>query len=205
VKLRRVSVWRRALVALAVVASLALASSACSSDMELRAKIVDAQSRPLPGALFYAEAYTHDGVFDFAFARAGSGGEVPAAGSPELHVTWRSGAKLALAAFAPGKMPIVVYDQLGRVKADGIEMPLEDLPAKGGSWEPRVAQLSYPFENTPDLAARLRRSEYQDLRRAFREVYAPLIAGEQPAILPAERVKIEAIKRLDAEAGAAER
>lgn len=204
-KLDGLNVWRRTVLALAVVAPLALASLACSADMELRAKIVDAQNRPLPGALFYAEAYTHDGVFDFAFGRAGLGGEVPAVGSPELHVAWRSGARLALAAFAPGKVPIVVYDQLGRVKADGIEMPLEDLPAKGGGWEPRVAQLAYPFENNPDLAMRLRRSEYRDLRRAFREAYAPLIAGEQPAILPAERAKIEALRRLDAEVGAAGR
>lgn len=192
------TVWCRTWLAFTLAAPLIFSSPACSSHMELRAKIVDAQNRPLPGALLYAEAYTNNGVFDFTFGRAGSEGEIPAAGSSGIRVRWRIGAKLALAAFAPGKKPIVVYDQLGRVRANGIEMPLEDLSGKGQDWEPRVAQLSYPFESSPDLAERLRHNEYLDLRRALQQAYAPLIAGEQPAILPAERIKIEAIKRLEA-------
>ena len=51
----------------------------------LSAVILDESGRPIEGALFYVEAYTHkSGVFDFAFGFAGAEGEVPAAGKPPL-------------------------------------------------------------------------------------------------------------------------
>lgn len=194
--------WWAAVLGLAAAATLLLGASACSSEQFLRARIVDGHGQPLPGAILYAEAYTREGAFDFAFARAGPAGEVPPAGGPEARIAWRRGARLALAAFAPGKVPVVVYDPLGRVKADGIEMPLEDATDEAQAWEPRLARLSYPFEEQPALASRLRRGEYHDLRQAFRRAYAALSDGQLHAVLPAEREKIEAMQRLDEDVGA---
>lgn len=202
---RRSGAWRAGVLGLAAAATLLLGSSACSSEQLLRARIVDAHGQPLPGALFYAEAYTREGAFDFTFARAGAAGEVPVAGGPDARIAWRSGARLALAAFAPGKVPVVVYDPLGRVKADGIEMPLEEAADEGEAWEPRLAQLSYPFEGQPGLAARLRSSEYRALRQVFRRAYAALTDGQLYAVLPGEREKLEALRRLDEDLGSSDR
>ncbi len=167
----------------------------CSTTQELRAFVLDQAGRPIPGALFYAEAYTHDGAFDFAFTLTGPNGEAPPAGAPPLTIRWRWRAKLALAAFAPGKKPIAVYDELGRVRADGIAFKLQDLPEKGLRWEPRVADLSFPFEHDSRLAARAGAPASAPVRRAFRAAYQPLYGGEEPA-LPRQILKMRALDRL---------
>ncbi|MEK7409738.1 MAG: hypothetical protein AAB225_32150 [Acidobacteriota bacterium] len=185
--------WR--FVSLLAVCTALLPATGCSTTQELRAFVFDQAGRPIPGALFYAEAYTHDGAFDFAFSLPGPNGAAPPSGHPPLTIRWRWGAKLALAAFAPGKKPIAVYDELGRVRADGIVFNLQDLPDKGLRWEPRVADLSFPFENAPRLAARAAAPECAPLRRAFRAAYEPLFAGEEPA-LPRQILKMRALERL---------
>jgi hypothetical protein len=90
-----------------------------------------------------------------------------------------------LAGFAPGKRPIVVYDELGRVEPQGNVFRLQDLPATGFRWEPRVAKLAFPFDDNPTLAARAAAPRYRSLREAFREAYAVL----GPTGLPRELAK----------------
>ena len=149
----------------------------------LSAVILDESGRPIEGALFYVEAYTHKlGVFDFAFGFAGAEGEIPASGSPPLSIGWRNDTRLALAAFAPKRKPIVIYDQLVRIEADGIELTLQKLPRPGLRWEPRIGHLGFPFEDKPALASRISRSDHEALCTVFQEAYAPLASGEESAV-----------------------
>lgn len=173
----------------------ALGLCACSSEQELRAVIVDESGKPIPGSIFYAEAWQHPGAFDFVFAQAGKNGEVPAAGSPPLTIRWRWRANLALVAFAPGRMPVVISDSLGRVKADGIVLQLSKTAPER---EARLTTLSFPFEENAELAARVKTSQYAELRSAFREAYQPLGVTEPPS--KDFRKKIEALERLEREA-----
>jgi hypothetical protein len=179
----------------ALVLWFGLAQAGCTSTQAVRATIVDEAGRPIPGALLYVEAYKHPGAFDFAYALSGSDGEVPPSGSPPLTIGWRRGAKVALAAFAPGKQPVVLYDPLGNVVPEGMEIRLADVPEVGKRWEPRIAKLSFPFEESPDLAARASAPEAEAVRRAFEAAYAPLANGEE-TMLPVEQVKLEALRRL---------
>jgi hypothetical protein len=174
------------------VLALLLSAAGCSSRHELNATVRDDSGNPIPGAVFYAEAYTNSGAFDFAFAQAGKTGEVPAAGRGPLTIRWRWGAKLALAALAPGKKPIVLLDPLGRIKADGIVISLPGRTGSTPAWEPSLALLSFPFEADPALAARMAAPEFGPLRRAFREAYAML--GSYG--LPQELAKRAALERL---------
>jgi hypothetical protein len=173
---------------LIVAALAALAAAACTSTNPLRASVRDASGKPIPNAIFYAEAYDSGGTFDFVWAKTGENGEIP-----PTTIRWKRGAKLALAAFAEGKRPIAVYDELGRVKADGVDLPLSDLPETGLKWEPRLAKLSFPFEGQPELAERIAASENADLRRAFRDAYT--LIGSQ--VLPEEQIKIDALNRIE--------
>ncbi len=184
------------LVLLPVIGAGVFGPSCGADSREIRATVVDAAGRPVAGAVVYVEANTSAGAFDFAFAIAGPKGEVPAAGARPVTVSWRRGAKLALAAFAPGKKPTIVYDPAGRVRADGIVLELRDLPDRGERWEPRIAHLSYPFEADPRLATRARAPEYAELRRVLREAYAPL-ADDREGGLPREVAKMEALAHLD--------
>jgi len=164
---------------------------------------VDENGEPIPGAIFYAEAYTHDaGILDFAFAEAGSSGEVPPAGSGPLRVAWRPGARLALAAFAPGKRPTVVYDQFGRVDADGIVLSLEALSEGVMRWESRVAKLAFPFAGRADLTERISRPDAAALRRAFLAVYEP-VATKEARPTPAEWDKYQVLKSVEESAAPA--
>jgi hypothetical protein len=110
-----------------------------------------------------------------------------------LTIEWKRGAKLALAAFAPGKKPMAVYDELGRVRADGIVIQVQDLPPTGLRCEPRVGNLSFPFEENPMLAARVAAPEYKALRKAFADAYA-LMGGES---LPRELTKVRFLEKLE--------
>ena len=168
----------------------------CRTVEEITANIVDANQQPIPGALLYVEVYDDEGTFDFAFGVSGGAGEVPASGQAPVTVRWRAGAKLAFAAFAEGKKPVVVYDQLGRTQPRGNVFELADSPEVGLRWEPRIAELAFPFENEPVLAGRAAVADCVELRRAFREAYRPLIEGEE-SVLPEEQVKIEALDRLE--------
>jgi hypothetical protein len=175
--------------------SLAGLNGACSSPYrELRANVLDENGKPVPNSIFYAEAWAQSKCFDFAWAKTGQNGEVPAAGAPPLKIRWRAGARLALAAFAPGKKPAVVYDELGRVRADGLTLRLVDLARADRQWEPRLAQLAFPFPDNPELAARAAAPTGADLLRAFQTAYATL--ASERVVLPQEQARQAALSRL---------
>jgi hypothetical protein len=178
-----------------LILSSVLALCACAGEQQLRAVIVDERGKPIPGSLFYAEAWQHPGAFDFVFAAAGKDGEVPAAGSPALTIGWKWRANLSIAAFAPGRKPLVISDALGRVKADGIVLQLHELNEAEPEREARLTTLSFPFEEMPSLAARLREPRYAELRRAFHTAYQPPGVTEPPS--GAMRQKLQALERLE--------
>jgi hypothetical protein len=166
----------------------------CNQTQQLSAVIQTGAGEPLPGAIFYAEAYDNDGTFDFVFAVADEQGRVPASGET-LQIRWGLNAKLALAVFAPGMKPVAFYDQLGRLKADGIVILLEQEPAPGYRWEPRVGHLGYPFEKNPELAIRVAGDDHRLLREAFTAAYAPLADREESAV-PREIEKMKFMQSL---------
>jgi hypothetical protein len=162
----------------ALLALLTIACSDLASTRDVRVTILDGAGNPVPGAIFYAEAYDDSGAFAFLIARAGEAGEVPDSAREPLKIPWRRGARIALAAFAPGRRPAVLRRPEGRLATDGAVLVLE--PAR--SAEPGVtssgalADLHFPFEDDPALAARARGTAgYPELAEAFREA---LEAGE---------------------------
>ena len=177
-------------IAFALVALLG-----CTTAQELRVSVRDSAGRPIGNAVFYAEVHARNRPVDFAWSRSGKDGEVPPAGQASLEVKWPPGATLALAVMARGKKPVVVYDTLGRVRADGTVFELQDLPPGELYWDPRMGNLGFPFEDAPELAERLRAQANDGLRAAFLEAYARIAAGHQ--VLPSERVKLEALRRLN--------
>jgi hypothetical protein len=179
--------------AIAAAALLALASS-CTTQQELRAFVQDSAGRPIPDAVFYAEAYASGRAVDFTWCVSGPKGEVPPPGHAPLALRATPGAKLALAVMAPGKKPVVVYDELGRVRADGTVFNLKEVASGELAWEPRMGRLGFPFEEAPELAERAAAPELARLRAAFRAAYAA-IPGTG---LPNERIKREALERLEA-------
>lgn len=177
-------------------------TGASNNTKTLSARIVDETGRPIPGAIFYAEAYTFaSGVIDFTFAKAGPNGEIPAAGTPAPTLGWHKEARLALAAFAPNRKPFCLYshNRQAAVEADGVALPLAPLPRKGLRWEPRLGQLGFPFEEKPELAQRLAQPDYSVLRAAFLKAYAPLANHEETAT-PQELKKLEFLQAMEAKA-----
>jgi hypothetical protein len=98
---------------------------------------------------------------------------IPDQAREPLKIPWRPGAHLALAAFHPGHRPVVVRDPTGRVASDGAVL---ELP-RGDASEPRVADLLFPFESQPDMAARVAGADRAELRAAFRSAWAGLPAS----------------------------
>jgi hypothetical protein len=147
---------------------------ACASCADLaktrdvRVTIVDEHNRPLPGAIFYVEAVDARGAFAFLWAKAGLAGEVPQSAREPLKLPWRRGARLAVAAFAPGRRPAVLREAAGAIDSDASVLELDPGPA----WNPDLAQLAYPFDAAPDLAARLREPAAAPLVEAFRSAWA---------------------------------
>lgn len=174
---------------------LPLCASACRDSAEVRARILDERGRPVAGAILYVECDSGAGATDFQFAVASRDGVIPADGATPLVYRAERGAKLTLAALAPGKKPTVLYDHAGRIQPDGLTLVLKDLARPGERWEPRIGMLTYPFEGHPELAARLRRPEYSELRRAFVQTYEILKDPRENA-LPRELEKWELIKGL---------
>jgi hypothetical protein len=185
---------------LAIVILAMLMSLACrvtnGDTLALSVDVRDASGQPVPGALFYAEAYVvNEGAFDFIFAVAGDEGKVPTDEAPPPTLRWRRGARLALAAFAPGMKPFAIHDHAGRLRADGITLTLQPLSGSGYRWEPRLGHLSFPFESQPALARRLAGADHAILRKAFLDAYEPLAAGEESAV-PREWKKLQFLQKM---------
>lgn len=172
---------RHGRVAAAAGSALALAASLGCADLastrDVRVTVVDENTAPLPGAVFYVEAADDSGAFAYAWRVAGRAGEVPDSAREPLKIPWRPGARLAMAAFAPGRTPAVIRETGGERRiSDGAVL---ELPP-GDAWNPEVAALAVPFENEPVLAARLVEASERPLREALRAAWAAA-----PADLPA--------------------
>jgi hypothetical protein len=167
----------------------AIALSACGgpSTRDVRVTILDEDGAPVPGAVFYAEAYDADGPFAFLSAVAGMAGEVPDSAREAAKIAWRPGARIALAAFAPGYRPVVRRDPEGRVESDGALLVLRPAGPDGG-WDPAVAELGFPFEGRPELAQRAAAPEHDALRAALRAAWDARRALPEP-LTEAERRK----------------
>lgn len=185
----------RRVICLLWTACALVAALGCTSQQDLRVVVLDGAGRPIGDAVFYAEIHVGNHPVDFVWSLSGREGEVPPTGQAPLRVSWPPGATLALAVMAKGKKPVVVYDALGRVQANGTVFELEDLPPGDFFWEPRMGRLGFPFEDAPGLAERLRAPANERLRAAFLDAYAPIAAGHE--VLPSERVKLEALRRLN--------
>ena len=148
----------------------ALATLGCAdlpSTRDVRATILDEHDEPIPGATFYVEAADDSGAFAYLWARAGLAGEVPDSAREPLKLPWRRGARLAMAAFAPGRRPAVVVERGSRIRSDGAVLTLDPGPA----WTPELEELGYPFPAHSELAAKLADSSDAPLRKVFDEAW----------------------------------
>jgi hypothetical protein len=186
-----ISVFWRQIVVIGLIL-LTANFSACTSAKDIQAQIVDEQRNPVPNALLYYEIRTNRTVYDFGFAVAGNDGNVPASGTSPVKVTWRSGAKLSIAAFARGYVPTVLSEPPGKVDPQGNVIILRN-PAKSIlPFEPRLMDLAFPFEKYPQLRSRLSQPQYLLLRKAFVSAYESMDFGERT--LPEyQRAKINAV------------
>jgi hypothetical protein len=139
-------------------------------------------------------------VVDFAWGATGDDGQVRDAAGRPLTIASEDGARLAIAVFASGKQPFVVYDAGGRLVADGLDLPLQNLRPAGERWEPRLAQLAFPFEADARLAERATQPACTALRVAFAGAYRALDDPGQLA-LPREKARRDALLRLMEAAG----
>jgi hypothetical protein len=178
-----------------LLAAATLAGCGSAPTRDVRATIVDEEGAPIPEAVFYAEAYDDSGAFAFLSARAGQAGEVPDSAREPLKIGWRGGARIALAAFAPGRRPAVLRDPGGRIESDGAVLVLE--PAAPLEGELAVAALAFPFEDDPLLAVLAAAPEHARLRRALREVYGALEASGARPLTPNEERKLRALEELE--------
>lgn len=173
-----------------LLACAAIAACACASGKQVRATVLDAEGRPVAGALLYWEAYqpfsSAPGAFDFAFAVTGADG-APAEPRP---LRWRSNANLTVAALADGYAPQVVYLRGGPVLSEkAIDGPVFRL-SRGSGWSEELAGLSFPFAGDESLARRAAAPEAARLREVFIRAAAQVPAGATAA----EREKKAAIE-----------
>jgi hypothetical protein len=179
-----------------IIFLLSLFFQNCTKQQLVRAKIVDENDQPIKGALLYFEVYDNDGVYDFGFALTNEKGEAPGKNSNPLVTRWHPGSHIALAAFSESKKPVVLYDQLGNITPTGMTITLYNLTDSKLHWEPRIAKLSFPFEDGTALNEKAASPEAKLLREAFNKAYQPLLNGEV-TIFAYEKEKIEAIKKLE--------
>jgi len=163
----RSAIGRRAGSALAALLPLLVSCADTADRRDVRVTIVDGEGRPVPGALFYLEVRDADGPFAFEWRVAGQAGEVPDSAYEPLQVPWRPGSRVALAAFAPGHRPAVLRPDEPNPHTDGLVLRLE---ASAERWNPELAELAFPFEDTPALARDLDRTA-APLLAAFREAW----------------------------------
>lgn len=177
------------LAARAILGAAALLAPACADlrhARDVRVTIVDEHGRPVPGAVFYAEATDEHGAFAFYWASAGLAGEVPQSAREPAKLPWRRGAHLAMAAFAPGRRSAVVRETTERIDADGAVLELDPGPA----WNPELAHLAFPFLAPPELAARLRDPASRPLVEAFRSAWS---AAPDSSAAAAVQSKLDAL------------
>lgn len=163
--------WRAAGIVVAALVTLAACESV-TPQRDIRATLLDEEGRPLPGAILYAEAVDESGAFAFTWAKAGEAGEVPQIAIRSLKISWRRGARLALAGFEPGRRPAVLYDPQRSVPSDGVVLTLEAPADSSALWNPDLMRLAYPFEGVPALAESARAERATPLKEAFERAWA---------------------------------
>ncbi len=180
----------RALAAAAVLPALASCSDV-AAVRDVRATILDEEGRPIPGAVFWAESSDETGPFGWLVDVAGQAGEIPDSAREPLKIAWRPGARLMLAAFAPGRIPAILGGGEERVTSDGAVLVLR--PRSPGAASPPLDALAFPFEDAPELAAEVRSDpSWTRLEAAYRDALGAREAAG-PALSPAERRKAQAL------------
>jgi hypothetical protein len=178
-----------------VAGAIALSAflSACSGPptRDVRATLLNEAGEPVPGAVFYAEAYDAKGPFAFLTAVAGTAGEVPDSAREPLKMPWRPGARIALAAFAPGHRPAVLRAPDRRIESDGALLVLRPAGPEG-AWDPAVAELGFPFADSPELSRAAAGSEHGALLRALRGAWEARQALPEP-LTDAEQRKLSTL------------
>lgn len=174
--------------------TLFLVVAGCSdlaSTRDLRATLLDEDGNPLPGALLYAEISDENGPFAFVVEIAGQAGEVPDSAREAYKLPWRPGARVTLVGFAPGRRPEVLTSSTDRpLQTDGV---LLVLATAVDPWNPDLARLSYPFSDTPGLAARAARVEHRSLSDAFLTAWEAREAQSAP-LTESEVQRIQALR-----------
>jgi hypothetical protein len=182
----------------ALAAAAALAGCGGPTQRDVRGTVLTESGAPIPGAVFYAEAWDDDGPFAFVAMTTGTAGEVPQSAREASKIDWRPGARVAVAAFAEGYVPAVIRDPEAAVRTDGALVVLRRVPDGGTGWNPAVAELHFPFPDVPGLVARAREPEHAALRRAFLAAWKAR-PGTDP--LPeAQKRKIRLLSALDSAA-----
>jgi hypothetical protein len=166
-----------AAAAAAMLAAAALPGCCGPSQRDVRGTVLTESGAPIPGAVFYAEAWDGGGPFAFVAMTTGTAGEVPQSAREASKIDWRPGARVAVAAFADGYVPAVVREPEAAVRTDGALVVLRPVPEGESGWNPAVADLQFPFPDAPELAARARAPEHAALRRALLAAWEARPAG----------------------------
>ena len=182
------------IIAYFLLGLLAVFSEGCSGEYSFQARVVDIEGKPLNGAMFYAEVYTYrHGAYDFVWGVTDSNGMVK--DGQLLKLKWVDDSHISTVAFADSKIPEVRLDQEKLPIGDTVTLYLRDTSKALLPWAPKVGKLSFPFENQPKLAERLKAEGNTKLIEIFREAYRPLMESDI-SILPEEQVKIDFLKTL---------
>jgi hypothetical protein len=161
---------------------------------DIRATFADEEGRPIPGAILYAEAADDEGPFAFTWARAGDAGEVPRIAIRALKISWRRGARLSLAGFAPGRRPAVLHDPKKSVPSDGVGIVLPKAERPQDGWNSDLLLLEFPFEPSSALADSVRNPAHRELREIFLSAYEARPDSAESS--PAEEEKISRARKM---------
>ena len=187
--------WEAAmLLGAAVVTLVAVVTLAGCGDeppsRDLRVTIIDPAGRPIPGAVFYAEARDDSGAFACLVALAGEAGEVPDSAWKAASLGWRPGARAAIAAFAEGRQPAIHWRADDSVRTDGAVLVLEPAEGPQDLWNPLAVRLAWPLP--PDGAPPPGDPARKALQEALEATWQARAALPRP-LSPSEQARFEAI------------
>jgi hypothetical protein len=140
---------------------------------QFRIIVQDNNDKPIPGAIVYVESYDHTGAKDFTWVTIGDSITVPPEDKSPIALGGSNETNITIVIFAKGKKPMVMYDPQGTFNPEMWEYMLED-DYGHQEWDPKFAQLEFPFVHQFDLQDRLKNEKNEPLVRAFLEAYKPL-------------------------------
>jgi hypothetical protein len=94
------------------------------------------------------------------------------------------------------KKPSVLFDQSDVVSPEDMMILLRNFTDDDLKWEPKIAKLSFPFENNEILYKRVLNGKYSDLINTFKKSYSVLNA-DNLTIFDWEKKKMETLNKLD--------